>query len=50
MTPGDIRHAAARELAEQIADMLTRLEPEVDILPLVERLRALVAELAEGGP
>jgi hypothetical protein len=41
MTELDIVHAAARELAEQIATRLARLEPEAEILPQIDRLRGL---------
>jgi hypothetical protein len=47
MSPLDRLHAEARELAEAIASQLDCLVPEQEILPNIERLRALVAELAE---
>ena len=46
MTPLDRQHAEALELAESIAAGLARLEEECELLPKVDKLWGLVAELA----
>jgi hypothetical protein len=49
VTEIDKAHAAALELAEQIATRLARLEPEDEIVPMIDRLRELVARVIELG-
>jgi hypothetical protein len=47
VTTPDKLHVSACELADAIAAALASLQPEREILPQIDRLRALVADLAE---
>ena len=49
MTPTDILHARARELAEKIADRIALLEPERALVPDALRLAWLLFRLGLKG-